>query len=64
MKRRYLTEDDFTGLSHDEFVRAMKGLVKKGLMEAVKCGETWLYRPTPLAISIRRHVRSARREQS
>lgn len=64
MKRKYLTEDDFTGLSHKAFLRAMKGLIKKGLMEAVKEGGVWLYRPTSLAISIRTHVGSTRREQS
>lgn len=64
MRRGFLTEDDFTGISHDEFVRAMKGLIKKGLMEAVKEGGVWFYRPTSLAISIRTHVGSTRREQS
>lgn len=60
----YFTEQDISGMTHEEFRVAMAGLIEKGLMETVEKGGVKFYRPTKLARTIKTHINSNPKSQN
>lgn len=55
----YFSEQDITGMTHEDFQVAMLGLIEKGLMEMVEKDGIKFYRPTPILRKMKSHFNSA-----
>ena len=62
--RSYFTEQDITGMTHEDFKVAMIGLIEKGLMEEIEVDGKPMYRPTPLLRKMKTHSHSIPKNQN
>jgi len=62
--KSFFQERDITGLTQEEFQKAMAGLIEKGLMEVVEMEGQKFYRPTPLLRKMKSHFQSNPKDQN